>query len=64
MIFLYQLSHLFWISKFLGPGLAIRIDGEITDEKIRLAQETDDIFIRSIQEFGIYDEIWQGIIFS
>ena len=48
---------------FPGPGLAIRIDGDITEEKIRLAQEIDHIFIQSIKEFGIYDEIWQAFVF-
>ncbi len=48
---------------FPGPGLAIRIDGECTEEKIKLAQETDDIFIKAIHEFGIYDEIWQAFVF-
>lgn len=48
---------------FPGPGLAIRIDGEITEEKIKLAQETDDIFIKAIKEFGIYDDIWQAFVF-
>ncbi len=48
---------------FPGPGLAIRIDGDITEEKVLLAQEIDEIFIDSIKEFGIYDEIWQAFAF-
>ena len=48
---------------FPSPGLAIRIDGDITEEKIRLIQEIDHIFIQSIKEFGIYDEILQAFVF-
>ena len=48
---------------FPGPGLAIRIDGDITEEKVLLAQEIDAIFIDSIKEFGIYDDIWQAFAF-
>ena len=45
---------------FPGPGLGIRILGEITPEKIRLAQEADDIFINTLKRFGLYDRIWQA----
>ena len=48
---------------FPGPGLAIRIDGEITKEKVLLAQKIDAIFMNSIKEFGIYDQIWQAFAF-
>jgi GMP synthase (glutamine-hydrolysing) len=48
---------------FPGPGLAIRIDGEVTEEKVALAQEIDAIFMDSIKEFGIYDDIWQAFAF-
>lgn len=48
---------------FPGPGLAIRIDGEITKEKVLLAQKADSIFMSSIKEFGIYDDIWQAFAF-
>lgn len=48
---------------FPGPGLAIRIDGEITKEKVLLAQKIDSIFMNSIKEFGIYDQIWQAFAF-
>jgi GMP synthase (glutamine-hydrolysing) len=48
---------------FPGPGLAIRIDGEITKEKVLIAQEIDAIFMDSINEFGIYHEIWQAFAF-
>lgn len=45
---------------FPGPGLAIRIVGEITKEKINLLQEADDIFISSLKDSGYYDKIWQA----
>ena len=45
---------------FPGPGLAIRILGEITPEKVRLLQEVDDIFIEGLREFGLYDQVWQA----
>ncbi|MFW6363532.1 MAG: glutamine-hydrolyzing GMP synthase, partial [Spirochaeta sp.] len=45
---------------FPGPGLAIRIPGEITREKIAVLQQADDIFIRELKARGLYDEIWQA----
>jgi GMP synthase (glutamine-hydrolysing) len=48
---------------FPGPGLAVRILGEITREKIRMLQEADYIFTSALIEEGLYDEIWQaGVI--
>ena len=49
---------------FPGPGLAIRILGDITPEKVRILQEVDHIFISSLKEAGLYNEVWQaGAIF-
>ena len=49
---------------FPGPGLAIRILGEITSEKVRILQEADKIYIDILKESGWYDKIWQaGTIF-
>lgn len=45
---------------FPGPGLAIRILGDITREKVALLQEVDAVFIRSLRESGLYDEVWQA----
>lgn len=48
---------------FPGPGLAVRILGEITEEKVRMLQEADDIFIGGLMETGLYKEVWQaGVI--
>lgn len=45
---------------FPGPGLAIRILGEITKEKVKLLQEADHIYISMLQEEGLYDKVWQA----
>ncbi len=45
---------------FPGPGLAIRILGEVTPEKIGILQEVDDIFIGKLRSTGLYDEVWQA----
>lgn len=45
---------------FPGPGLGIRILGEITKEKITLLQEVDNIFISGLKESNLYDTIWQA----
>jgi GMP synthase (glutamine-hydrolysing) len=45
---------------FPGPGLAIRILGEITEEKVNLLQEADDIYINALKTHGLYDSVWQA----
>ena len=45
---------------FPGPGLGIRILGDITPEKVRILQEADDIFISQLREDNIYDDVWQA----
>ena len=45
---------------FPGPGLAIRILGDITPEKVRILQEVDAIFINSLKDWGLYDSVWQA----
>ena len=45
---------------FPGPGLAIRILGDITAEKVRILQEVDAIFINGLKEDGLYDKVWQA----
>lgn len=45
---------------FPGPGLAIRIIGEITQERIDILQKADDIYIEEIKNANLYDEIWQA----
>lgn len=45
---------------FPGPGLGIRILGDITEEKVRILQEVDYIFINGLKKAGLYDEVWQA----
>lgn len=45
---------------FPGPGLAIRILGDITPEKVSILQEVDNIFINGLKENGLYDKVWQA----
>lgn len=45
---------------FPGPGLAIRILGDITAEKVRTLQEVDAIYINGLKEAGLYDKVWQA----
>ncbi|MCX2450964.1 glutamine-hydrolyzing GMP synthase [Pedobacter sp. PLR] len=49
---------------FPGPGLAIRILGEVTPEKVAILQDADAIYINNLKEAGLYDKVWQaGAIF-
>lgn len=45
---------------FPGPGLAIRILGDITPEKVQILQEVDHIFIQGLKDHGLYDKVWQA----
>lgn len=48
---------------FPGPGLAIRILGEVTPEKLSKLKEADDIFIENLRKHSLYDQVWQaGVI--
>jgi GMP synthase (glutamine-hydrolysing) len=53
-------SQLIGRHPFPGPGLAIRILGEITRERIRIIQEVDSIYINQMREDGLYDQVWQA----
>ncbi len=58
-----MMPHLINRQPFPGPGLAVRILGAITPEKVRIAQEADDIFISGLREWNLYDKVWQaGVI--
>lgn len=52
--------HMVFRHPFPGPGLAVRILGDITREKVRVLQDVDDIFIRGLRREGLYDRIWQA----
>ncbi len=45
---------------FPGPGLAIRILGEVTEEKVKMLQAADDIYIKGLKSSGLYKEVWQA----
>jgi GMP synthase (glutamine-hydrolysing) len=45
---------------FPGPGLAIRIPGEITPEKLEILRQADAIYLEEIRKAGLYDDIWQA----
>ncbi|MDR9399066.1 glutamine-hydrolyzing GMP synthase [Salibacter sp.] len=45
---------------FPGPGLAIRILGDITEEKVKILQEVDHYFIQGLKDEGLYDDVWQA----
>ena len=45
---------------FPGPGLGIRIIGDVTKERVRVLQEVDHIYISTMKEMNLYDEVWQA----
>ena len=53
-------EHLIRRHPFPGPGLGVRILGDITPEKVRILQDADDIFINGLREWNLYDEVWQA----
>ena len=62
-------EHLITRHPFPGPGLAVRILGDITPEKVRILQDADDIYIRGLREYvdtdgeTLYNKVWQaGVI--
>lgn len=56
-------EHLIGRHPFPGPGLAVRILGDITPEKVAILQNADDIFIQGLRDWGLYDQVWQaGVI--
>jgi len=58
-----MMPHLIKRQPFPGPGLAVRILGDITEDKVRIAQEADAIFIDALRDANLYDSVWQaGVI--
>jgi GMP synthase (glutamine-hydrolysing) len=47
---------------FPGPGLAIRLLGKMTREKLKILREADDIFIEGLKKNGLYDSVWQAAV--
>lgn len=52
-------EHLVWRQPFPGPGLGIRVLGEITEDKLEIVRESDAILRQVIREEGLEREIWQ-----
>jgi GMP synthase (glutamine-hydrolysing) len=50
-----------WRHPFPGPGLAVRVLGEVTEEKLAILRHADRIFIDALHEYGLYDRIWQSL---
>jgi len=46
---------------FPGPGLGVRILGDITEERVKILQEVDHIFVNGLKSFGLYDDVWQAL---
>ena len=46
---------------FPGPGLAVRIIGAITKERLDILREADQIFVAELRKAGLYDDIWQAL---
>lgn len=53
-------SHLLERHPFPGPGLGIRILGEITPERVKILQEVDYIYIEEMKKQGLYNKVWQA----
>lgn len=53
-------EHLIKRHPFPGPGLAVRVLGEVTPEKVAVLQEADAIFINGLRDSGLYDQVWQA----
>jgi GMP synthase (glutamine-hydrolysing) len=55
-------DDLLWRHPFPGPGLAVRILGEVTRERLALLREADEIFTEEVRRAGLYRDIWQGFV--
>ena len=55
-------DDLIWRHPFPGPGLAVRVLGEVTPERLALLREADAIFVEEVKKAGLYRDIWQGFV--
>lgn len=55
-----MMRHLINRHPFPGPGLAVRILGDITPEKVRILQDADDIFTSELRKWNLYNRVWQA----
>jgi GMP synthase (glutamine-hydrolysing) len=55
-------EEILWRHPFPGPGLAVRVLGEVTKERLAVLKEADHIAIEEIKKAGLYDDIWQAFV--
>jgi GMP synthase (glutamine-hydrolysing) len=55
-------DDLIWRHPFPGPGLAVRVLGEITKDRLDFLREADAIFVEEVKKAGLYRDIWQGFV--
>ena len=55
-----MMEHLIKRHPFPGPGLGIRVLGDITAEKVEILQNADDIYIQMLKDYHLYDQVWQA----
>jgi GMP synthase (glutamine-hydrolysing) len=55
-------DEILWRHPFPGPGLAVRVLGEVTKERLDILKEADDIAIEEIKKAGLYRDIWQAFV--
>jgi GMP synthase (glutamine-hydrolysing) len=53
-------EHFIWRHPFPGPGLAIRIPGEVTEDRLEILRKADAVYLDEIRKAGLYDKIWQA----
>ncbi|UXR63470.1 glutamine-hydrolyzing GMP synthase [Bdellovibrio bacteriovorus] len=53
-------AEMLWRHPFPGPGLAIRVLGEVTKEKLQILKEADEVYISELRRRGLYEKIWQA----
>jgi GMP synthase (glutamine-hydrolysing) len=53
-------EHIVWRQPFPGPGLAIRIIGEVTEERLRILREADSLLLQEVEQAGYYRRLWQS----
>jgi len=54
-------KELLYRHPFPGPGLGVRILGEVNESKVKILQEVDHIFIEGLKKYGLYDQVWQAL---
>jgi GMP synthase (glutamine-hydrolysing) len=53
-------EHIVWRQPFPGPGLAIRIIGDVTEERLRVLREADAVLLQEVEKAGFYRQLWQS----